>query len=162
GGPVAKRIRDMLVFREQESKNSAAGVLQNFDRRQWKNWASRLPDRATQVPLDSVVFAHLALERSYEAHTLHLRALRNRANVACHDLRIAIKRFRYTLENFLLGLHQAWGDDLKEIQDILGEIHDLDVLWQTAIRVKPFPDAPTRAQWRDRLEQERYQRLTAY
>ena len=162
GGPVAKRIRDMLVFREQESKNSAAGVLQNFDRRQWKNWASRLPDRAARVPLDSAVFAHLALERWYEARTLHLRALRNRTNVAFHDLRIAIKRFRYTLENFLPGLHQAWGDDLKEIQDILGEIHDLDVLWQTAIRIKAFPDAATRAQWRTRLEQERYQRLTSY
>src|ERR1700730_1441627 len=63
GGPVGKRITDMLVFREQESKNSAAGVLQNFDRRQWKNWAGRLPDRAARVPLDSFVFAHLVLER---------------------------------------------------------------------------------------------------
>jgi CHAD domain-containing protein len=162
GGPVGKRIRDMLVFREQESKNSAAGVLQNFDRRQWKNWASRLPGRAARIPLDSAVFAHLALERWHEAHTLHLRGLRNRTNVAFHDLRIAVKRFRYTLENFLPGLHQDWGDDLKEIQDILGEIHDLDVLWQTAIRVKAFPDPAARAQWRDRLEQERYQRLTSY
>jgi CHAD domain-containing protein len=162
GGPVGKTISDFLICREQESKNSAAGVLQNFDRRQWKNWASRLPGRAARVPLDSAVFAHLALERWHEAHTLHLRALRNRSNVAFHDLRIAIKRFRYTLENFLPGLHQAWGDDLKEIQDILGEIHDLDVLWQTAIRVKAFPDAATRAQWRERLEQERHQRLTSY
>ena len=46
-----------------------------------------------------------------------------------HRLRIAIKRFRYIVENFLPLQHAAWSDDLKQVQDLLGEVHDLDV-WE--------------------------------
>jgi CHAD domain-containing protein len=162
GDPTGRSIRDFLTVREQESQKRAAGVLQNFDRRQWKGWIGKLPGRAMRIPPGSVVLAHLALERWHEAHALHLRASRNRTNVAFHDLRIAIKRFRYTLENFLPDLYQSWSGDLKEVQDILGEIHDLDVLWQTAIQIKAFPDLAARAQWRTRLIQEREQRLDVY
>jgi CHAD domain-containing protein len=162
GDPTGGNIRNFLTAREQESQQKAADVLQNFDRRQWKNWASKLPGRAMRIPPGCGVLAHLALERWQEAHTLHLRASRNRTNIAFHDLRIAIKRFRYTIENFLPALHQSWSDDLKEIQDILGEIHDLDVLWQTAIQIKAFPDVAARAQWRSRLVQEREERLHMY
>jgi hypothetical protein len=137
-------------------------VLQTFDGKQWKNWCGRLPDRAGRIPVDSALFAHLALERWHEAHNLHIRALRNRTNVAFHDLRIGIKRFRYTIENFLPSLHQAWGEGLKDIQDILGEVHDLDVLWLTLNRIRGFPDAEAREQWRTRIEQERDGRLNYY
>jgi CHAD domain-containing protein len=162
GDPVGKTVTYFLESREQELKKSAAGVLQNFDRRQWKSWAGRLPDRAERIPLDSPLFTHLALERWQEAHTLHLRALRNRTNVGFHDLRVTLKRFRYTLENFLPRLHQAWGSDLKNIQDILGEVHDLDVLWQTAILIKAFHSPEERKQWRTSIDQERRQRLDHY
>jgi len=162
GDPATKILTDFLVGREQALEGNAARVLQNFDRSQWKNWSGRLPGRAIQIPLDSAVFAHLALERWNDAHGLHLRALRNRTNVAFHDLRLAIKRLRYTIENFLPILHHAWGKDLKDIQDVLGEIHDLDVLWQTAIRIKAFHDPATREQWRTRVQQERGQRLNFY
>jgi hypothetical protein len=102
------------------------------------------------------------LERWHDAHALHHRALRNRTNVAFHDLRIGIKRFRYTIENFLPRLHEAWGRDLKEVQDALGDVHDLDVLWQTAVNLKVFSDPGTKPQWRARIEQERRERLQDY
>jgi hypothetical protein len=162
GDATAKNITDFLTTREQESQKKAASVLQSFDRRQWNNWVGKLPGRAMRVPPGSAVLAHLALERWHEAHALHLRASRNRTNVAFHDLRIAIKRFRYTIENFLPVMHQSWSADFKEIQDILGEIHDLDVLWQTAIQIKAFPDLAARAQLRTRLIDEREQRLNLY
>ena len=160
--PTGRKILEFLVVREQESRKNAAGALQNFDRRQWKNWIGKLPGRAMRIAVGSPVLAHLALERWHEARALHLRASRNRTNIAFHDLRIGIKRFRYTIENFLPVLHQSWSGGLKEIQDILGEIHDLDVLWQTAIQIKVFPDLEARAQWRTRLIQERDQRLDLY
>lgn len=162
GDPTGMNIRNFLSIREQESQNKAASVLQNFDRRQWNNWIGKLPGRAMRIPPGSAVLAHLALERWHEAHALHLRASRNRTNVAFHDLRIAIKRFRYTLENFLPHLYQSWSDDFKEIQDVLGEIHDLDVLWQTAVQMKAFPNLEARTQWRSCLTQERQQRLDLY
>jgi CHAD domain-containing protein len=160
--PVRQRLAIFLASQEQELRKTAAASLQAFDRRQWRTWANKLPTRADRIPVGSEVFAHLALERWAEARALHLRASRNRTNIAFHDLRIAVKRFRYTIENFLPRLHEFWGRDLKEVQDALGEIHDLDVLWETAVRLKIFTDAAERAQWRARIEHERNACLDAY
>lgn len=48
-----------------------------------------------------------------------------------HDMRIAAKRLRYTLELFKVGYPPTAGEVLervKELQELLGEIHDADVL----------------------------------
>lgn len=160
--PARKTLTFFLKAREQELKNTAAGILRKFDRAQWQDWASKLPARAANIPLDSPVFAHVALERWTEAHNLHIRALRNRTNVAFHDLRVGLKRLRYTVENFLPSLHASWGKDLKELQDALGEVHDLDVLWETAVRIRAFATKVERAQWRERIQYERSKRIHAY
>ena len=88
----------------------------------------------------SIVYQHLALEKWTAAYELHKRAMHTRSQVALHELHIGIKRFRYTVENFLPQQHARWGDDLKELQDLLGEVHDLDVLWGTALAVQAFQD----------------------
>jgi hypothetical protein len=93
---------------------------------------------------------------------LHRRALRNRSQVAFHSLRIGIKRFRYIVENFLPQQHAAWSDDLKELQDLLGEVHDLDVVWSTALQVNAFPDAASRSRWHAHIIQERTTRIDKY
>ena len=162
GDATGKLLMDFAADQEQALTKNAATALQNFDSGQWQTWASELPRRAGRIPVDSPVFAHLALERWQEARDLHRQALRNRSKVSFHDLRIGIKRLRYTVENFLPGMHAAWSKDLKDLQDLLGEVHDFDVLWQTAVRIKSFPDAETRAQWRDRIAQERQHRLEVY
>ena len=159
---AGKRLTDYLASREENLTKAAAIALQEFDRKQWKTWADELPARAARIPLDAPVFAHLALERWWEARALHTRALRNRTNVAFHELRIGLKRLRYTVENFLPGLHDAWGPDLKQLQDLLGDVHDLDILWKTAIEIKAFEDVETRKRWRLLIQQERGQRLDAY
>jgi CHAD domain-containing protein len=155
-------LLEFLGRREQELKEVANAALQQFDRDKWSNWAQELPSRASRIPLDSPVFAHLAIERWNEAHALHRRALRNRTNVAFHDLRIGIKRFRYTIENFLPSLHELWNEDLKEVQDALGDVHDLDVLWHTALSIKAFPDSTSWVNWRSRVQQERHKCLEKY
>jgi hypothetical protein len=108
------------------------------------------------------VYLHLALEKWTAAYDLHKHALRTRSQVALHQLRIGIKRFRYTVENFLPRQHALWGDDLKELQDLLGEVHDLDVLWATAIEIQAFPDAESRSRWREKLNVERGKRIERY
>jgi hypothetical protein len=49
-----------------------------------------------------------------------------------HDLRIAAKRLRYSLETFAVCFPdkeaQSYADRVRDMQDILGRIHDLDVL----------------------------------
>jgi len=159
---TARALEAFLDRREQELRATVAGALEQFDRNKWSTWSRQLPVRAVRIPLDSPVFAHLALERWHQARALHRRALRNRTKVAFHDLRIGIKRFRYTVENCLPSLHEFWSADLKEIQDVLGDVHDLDVLWQTALAIKVFPDSESHEHWRMRVEQERNIRLQKY
>src|SRR5581483_8708768 len=118
--------------------------------------------RAKRFRPDSGLFKHLALERWTEAHDLHRRALRNRSQTAWHNLRIGIKRFRYIVENFLPVEHALWGNDLKKLQDMLGEVHDLDVLWAAAQQVKAFPDDEARARWQARIREERERRIESY
>jgi hypothetical protein len=88
--------------------------------------------------------------------------MRNRSQIALHTLRIGIKRFRYIVENFLPAEHQAWSNDLKHMQDLLGEVHDLDVLWATALACRIFPDEPSRKSWHERIEHERSKRIAEY
>ncbi|MBV9339880.1 MAG: CHAD domain-containing protein [Acidobacteria bacterium] len=160
--PVGKALGEHLTSREQTLKNTALAALHQFDRRQWKSWAAALPERAARIPIDSPVFAHLAVERWGEAYELHHRALRNRSGRAFHQLRIGLKRFRYTVENFLPRLEEIWGQDLKQLQRLLGDVHDFDVLWQMTTSIKPFPNAASRSWWRARLRQERQERLKEY
>ncbi len=162
GDPETQALLDVLARREQEHKSTAAQALQAFDLHQWRRWSRELPRRAARVKPGSLVFKHLALERWTEAHELHRRALRNRTQAALHQLRIGIKRFRYIVENFLPDQYAAWSSDLKELQDLLGDIHDLDVLWATAVQVDAFADAESRLHWHQVIQNARDQRLERY
>jgi len=155
-------FKEFLRSLEEKLKATATMALQEFDSRQWNTWSRELPLRAARIPLDSPIFAQVALERWHQARVLHRRALRNRTQVAFHDLRVGIKRFRYTIENFLPRMHQSWGSDLKHLQDVLGDVHDLDVLWHTAVSLNIFPNPTSRSEWRDHIFQLRLERLQEY
>jgi CHAD domain-containing protein/HD superfamily phosphodiesterase len=152
----------ILAGHEIEQKREARAALEEFDRKQWRQWSKTLPQRAARIRPGSAVFKHLALERWTTARDLHGGALRNRSQVAWHTLRIGIKRFRYIVENFLPTEHQAWSDDLKHLQDLLGEVHDLDVLWAMAQSQNVFPDDASRTAWHERITQERTKRIEQY
>src|SRR5271167_2342256 len=160
--PVTSLLLHFLAGREAQLKQQAALALQEFDRKQWRRWSAVLPRRAARMQAGSLLFKHLALERWTEAQELHRRALRNRSQVGFHRLRIGLKRFRYIVENFLPEQHSAWSNDLKELQDLLGEVHALDVLWATALRIKALRDSETRARWHARVIEERTRRIEKY
>jgi CHAD domain-containing protein len=160
--PVAARLLDHLAQREQQLKQNALEVLHDFDRQKWSSRIKRLQMRARRVPMEGQVFQLSALQAWDEAYQLHKRALRNRSVRSFHGLRIGLKKLRYTVENFLPRRHEQWGRDFKELQDCLGELHDLAVLWDTAIQIGAFPDAESRARWRAGISQERRQRIERY
>lgn len=151
-----------LHNRESQFKQDASQALLEFDRKQWKKWSATLPRRTSRLRPGSAVFKHLALERWTQAHDLHRRALRNRSQVAFHNLRIGLKRFRYLVENFLPEQHAAWSGDLKELQDLLGEVHDLDVLWAAVLRLNASPATESRSHWHAQIVAERSQRIEKY
>jgi exopolyphosphatase/guanosine-5'-triphosphate,3'-diphosphate pyrophosphatase len=160
--PETRALLKLLSGREVEQRARAAEALKAFDQHQWRKWSRELPARAARVRRGSAVFKHLALERWSEAYELHRQAMRNRSQVSFHRLRIGIKRFRYLVENFLPQQHAAWSTDLKELQDLLGEVHDFDVLWTTALAVNAFAGEESRIRWHESVQAERNQRLAAY
>ena len=163
----AEVLLKILSAREQEQQLEAHAALEEFDRKKWRQWSSSLPARAARFRPGNPLFKHLALERWTAARELHNRALRNRSQTAFHSLRISIKRFRYIVENFLPAEHKAWSNDLKEMQDVLGEVHDLDILWTTAVSCHIFPESTSpdkdlRQQWHLQVLAERSKRIDRY
>src|SRR5581483_3402368 len=158
----AQALHHILKSRESTHKQEARAALDKFDRKQWKQWSKSLPQRASRIRPGSAVFKHLALERWTAARELHVRAMRSRSKVALHTLRIGIKRFRYIVENFLPEEHKLWSNDLKHMQDLLGDVHDLDVLWTTALDCRVFSDEASRKRWHMRILEERTKRVDQY
>lgn len=159
---AAQALLGILQARQTEHKQQAGAALEEFDRKQWRRWSKTLPERARRVPLGSAVFRHFALERWTSARQLHARAMRTRSQVALHTLRIGIKRFRYIVENFLPQEHRLWGGDLKHLQDLLGEIHDLDVLWATVVASRVCADPSLSQAWHQHIMAERQKRVQEY
>ena len=160
--PVTAPLLQSFAAREVPLQQLAVQALAEFDRKQWLRWSRSLPRRMARFPLGGLVFRHLTLERWTEAHKLHRQALRGGSPAAFHRLRIGIKRFRYSVENFLPEQHEAWSDDLKNLQDILGDIHDLDVLWPAAVLAAVFPDGVARTRWQEKIRQAHAARIEAY
>ncbi|HTK95659.1 MAG TPA: CHAD domain-containing protein [Terriglobales bacterium] len=162
GDPVRQRLLEHCAAREAELKTLAAAALDAFDETQWREWSVALEQRAEAVAEHGEIFRVLALEKWLDAWQLHREALRNRSKTGYHALRIGVKRFRYLVENFLPEEHERWGKELKRIQDLLGEVHDFDVLLDTARAIHAFADEEEHARWRALLERERDERLAVY
>jgi CHAD domain-containing protein len=160
--PVRMNLLQYAEAREKELKIVAEQRLSEFDLAQWSDWANTLDDRARQLPPGGAVFQIMALQRWGHARELQTTALRNRSKISLHALRIGIKKFRYLVENFLPELHEQWHKDLKSLQDLLGEIHDLDVLWDVAKQIHAFGSPDQRNQWIEVIKNERQIRLDKY
>ena len=162
GDPVTHTLVAHFKQKEAELKQRARETIDSFDRKQWQQWIEFLPRRASRLPANSVVFQALALEKLATARRLQAHALRTGNDLAVHELRIALKKFRYVTENFLPLLHQSWKDGLKLAQDLLGEIHDLDVLRDTINQVCSEAPAESRQRWEQALKREVAARMERY
>lgn len=83
-------------------------------------------------PFMSVTFyaAGAVITRLEPIRQLIPPALREDDSVSQHQLRIAIKKLRYRLDivaPLIEGVYEEVHDALKEYQDLLGKLHDLDV-----------------------------------
>jgi exopolyphosphatase/guanosine-5'-triphosphate,3'-diphosphate pyrophosphatase len=160
--PVHQKLLQHFTGREKELQSAASAALAAFDIQQWQSWAAVLEQRSQMIAAGSEVFQLMALERWQQARDLHTVAMRNRSKMSLHALRIGLKKFRYIVENFLPQQHDTWINDLKHLQDLLGDIHDLDVLWDTARQIRAFASPQEREQWLRKQKRERQQRLDEY
>jgi CHAD domain-containing protein len=160
--PVRERVLAHLGKLEAEEREAGLRAAAKFDQRAWKEHEHVLRRRVRAVPANSMAAQSLALERLLAAKELHLQALRTEKPEPWHALRIGVKRFRYTVESLLPELYEQWGEDLKHAQDLLGEVHDLDVLAGTIEKVAGEEPAQSREEWRQRIATERAARLEEY
>jgi CHAD domain-containing protein len=162
GDPVREQLLKVLAGAQKERRVKARRALGDFDRKGWRKSVQKLRGKAQFFPLESVVFQRLALTRLNEAAELHERARKNRSRIAWHRLRIGLKGFRYTLENFMPQRHAPWSADLKRIQDQLGEVHDLDVLRALVRRHRARLQEADVLRWFQLIEEARQPRLEKF
>ena len=160
--PLRRHILQVLSRMEKKQRKSAEKALDDFDRKEWKKLTRKLTSKSRFFPQNSVVYQRLALMKLNAAAEMLRQARRRRSMVAWHRLRIGIKRFRYLVENFLPERYEVWSDDLKRMQDLLGEVHDLDVLRQQVRRQAAKFNPELRAQWLDKIERERKAHLREF
>jgi CHAD domain-containing protein len=160
--PVRGHLHAAFETAEPRLRADALRVAAKFDVKAWKHVERTVRRRSRLVPAGSLAAECLALERFEAAKELHAKALRTEKPGPWHVLRIGLKRFRYTVEGLLPHQYALWSDNLKRVQDILGEIHDLDVL---AVKVKKSESLETEEGlkfWQETIERERHERLETY
>src|SRR5215467_8011679 len=126
--PLKAKMLASLSNGENAAQEKALHRAARFDEKNWKTLSRMLSSRMRRVPLGGDAAHCLALERLEEAKELHRRAMRTGNSKPWHALRIGVKRFRYTAEALLPTTYAECSESLKRIQDLLGSIHDLDVL----------------------------------
>jgi CHAD domain-containing protein len=160
--PVRRRLLRALGQREQEQRKKAEKALHQFDRKSWKKWSRKFPAKAEFFPVESVVFQRLALAQLNEGVNLYHQARKVRSGAAWHRLRIGLKEFRYILENFLPQRYAQWSEELKGMQDMLGEVHDLDVLRLRIRKQAAGLNPEIVAKWIEEIEKARKTRLEEF
>jgi CHAD domain-containing protein len=162
GDLVRRQMLMQFARQERKQRRTAEQTLESFDRKEWRKWSRKLSAKSRFFPLESVVFQRLALAGLNDAVGLYQKARKRRDSAAWHRLRIGIKRFRYIVENFLPQRYEVWAEDLKRMQDLLGEVHDLDVLRSEIRSQEAKFDPAVLAPWLDKIAIERRAQLQEF
>lgn len=159
-GPAGEKVSAVLKHEEKRANHTAKKSLDAFPRKRWKRWMQELPRRADLIPVGDARLASLALERLNEVFAAERHWQKTYKPADWHKVRIAMKRFRYTVESFLPEQYQTWEPAMKRLQNVLGEGHDLDVLrdWVVQFAEKHSLAAGARKQLLTRIDRAHRER----
>lgn len=116
-----------LGRREAKASRRVRRALERFDRKRWKALSRQLRAPARRIAKDRKMAHQLVLELWSAVQRRHRAAMKRRGRRQWHQLRIAVKRLRYGVESLLPAGRTRWQHGLREIQDLLGDVHDLDL-----------------------------------
>ena len=159
--PVRVQMHSSFQTEEPELRSEVLRMAGKFDEKEWKRLQGRLRQRVRVLPVSGLAAECLAWERFEEIKQLHAHALRTRKPKPWHALRIGLKKLRYTVESLLPEHHAAWSENLKRLQDLLGDIHDLDVLAEK-VKAESAVDGTARKSWKQIVQRERGKRVQTY
>ena len=159
---LKNHLLETLAHAERLANLKAQHRAERFDDRHWKKLMHSLGARMRRVHADGDAAHCLALERLEEAKELHRRAMRTENEKPWHALRVGIKHFRYTTESLLPAAHAEWAESLKRVQEVLGNIHDLDVFSLRLRRAMAQHVGETNADWDSRIAAEREKNVETY
>jgi CHAD domain-containing protein len=159
--PVRVQMHSSFESEEPEMRTEVLRVAGKFDEKEWKGLQRRLRQRVRVLPVSGLAAECLAWERFEEIKQLHAQALRTKKPKPWHALRIGLKKLRYTVESLLPEHHAAWSENLKRLQDLLGDIHDLDVL-SDRVKTEAGVDGASRKSWKQIVQRERGKRVQTY
>jgi CHAD domain-containing protein len=162
GEASADKLLETLKKRHEQERIDARAALREFDRKQWRTWRREFAKHYRRVVSDRPACESLVLEIWESVRDLNRAAQRGRSLLAYHRLRVGLKKFRYAVENFLPSMYPGWAPDLKLLQDLLGEVHDLTVLDQMMVKSRSLFQENDFAAWREKVESERSARLQQY
>jgi CHAD domain len=160
--PVRSHLQASFESNEPKLRENALRLAGKFDQKSWKRLERTLRQRSRLAPVGGLAAECLALERFESAKELHSKALRTEKPKPWHALRIGLKRFRYTVESLLPEHYAVWSDNLKRLQDLLGEIHDLDVLAEVVKKSDFHETEDSPKLWHEFIERDRSERIKTY
>ena len=160
--PVRTHLQATFESRMAGLRDAALRAAGKFDEKAWRRLERALRQRSRFVTAGSLAAECLALERFESARELHPKALRTDKPRPWHALRIGLKRFRYTVEGLLPEQYAAWSDNLKRVQDLLGDVHDFDVLLSTIKKSDSLETEDSRKTWEETIARNRHERIEEY
>lgn len=162
GDASADLLMESLKAKYEKDRIDAQDAIREFDRKQWRAWMRELANHYRHVASNRPACESLVFEIWERVRDLHRRAQKSRSRIAYHRLRVGLKKFRYAVENFLPSMYPGWAPDVKFLQDLLGEVHDLSVLEQAIAKDRRPSDEAARAAWIKKLQEERASRIQQY